>query len=258
MISNSNLDKVVCALKLAIKDTFTYDMWIDLGDRTGTKEIITDHSRLLRSLQFGDDDYEFCIRMVLPKIIEMNPENLSIIEEFVGLEKWLKENDNQLYSDLYGGVSASLADVEKSAQINNLTQLNKQLLRIRNSISEDPELAIGSSKELLESLMKKILVEHGYNIGKEDLPKLLKEMHRVFGFEEGDSNKSEHNKFIRVINNLGQVIVGIGELRNHFGTGHGRDIEIQINDIHARLVVDAATTVANYYLALYLSRVRSK
>lgn len=46
----------------------------------------------------------------------------------------------------------------------DLQQLNRQVSRISNSIDNDPDLAIGTAKELLETVCKTILVERGGGI----------------------------------------------------------------------------------------------
>jgi hypothetical protein len=50
--------QVILLLGEAIKETFTDFDWTKIGYLTGITEWINGHSRLLRSLRWGDEDYE--------------------------------------------------------------------------------------------------------------------------------------------------------------------------------------------------------
>ncbi|MBC8155474.1 MAG: hypothetical protein H7Z72_21510 [Bacteroidetes bacterium] len=77
------------ALHEFIRDHFTKSDWIKLGYLLDSQELIEEHPRLLRSLDFKDDDYEGNILQVLSKIISESAGNLPEIERFVD-EKKLK------------------------------------------------------------------------------------------------------------------------------------------------------------------------
>src|SRR5882724_3049657 len=132
---DGNRGKLVLALKRAIERTFDEGKWLELGYLTDTDGIISGHPRLLRSLNWGDPDYAACVLSVLPEIIGPNDRNLAIVEEFVGLEEWLRENDPTLYAELYdGGHVIPLAEVEGAAGALDIVELNRHALRIRNGI----------------------------------------------------------------------------------------------------------------------------
>jgi hypothetical protein len=79
MRPNVNRNKVILALKRAIEATFDDGTWRELGYLTDSIEIIEGHSRLLRSLYWGDPDYDGNILQVLPKILGQNFENIEIV-----------------------------------------------------------------------------------------------------------------------------------------------------------------------------------
>jgi hypothetical protein len=59
----------------------------------------------------------------------------------------------------------------------------------------------------------------------------------------------------RLLGNLGQVSQGIAELRNLYGTGHGKDGTFRgLGPRHARLAVGAATTLATFLFETHESR----
>jgi hypothetical protein len=110
-------NKLCLALKRAIEAKFGEAEWLELGYLTEQVDLIQEHPRLLKSLGWGDPDYPSNVMQVVPKILGENLENLPTVEEFVGLEAWLKENDERLYADLYGGGVVSLEQIEKAAAI---------------------------------------------------------------------------------------------------------------------------------------------
>ena len=59
----------------------------------------------------------------------------------------------------------------------------------------------------------------------------------------------------RMLSNLNQVSQGIAELRNLYGTGHGRDGRfIGLKPRHAKLAVGAAATLGTFLLETHLER----
>lgn len=75
------------ALHEFIQDHFTKSDWIKVGYLTDSLELIEEHPRLLRSLDFKDDDYEGNSLQVLSKLISENASNLYEIERFIEAKK---------------------------------------------------------------------------------------------------------------------------------------------------------------------------
>lgn len=75
------------ALHEFIQDHFTKSDWIKVAYLTDSLELIEDHPRLLRSLDFKDDDYEGNSLQVLSKLISESSSNLYEIEHFVEAKK---------------------------------------------------------------------------------------------------------------------------------------------------------------------------
>lgn len=99
----ANPNKVLVGLKRVVVATFNSGSWKELGCLVGRPEAIEEHPRLLRSLSFGDDDYDSCAFAVLRTLAGENFENIDAIEKFVELEPWLLENDPAFHQELYGG-----------------------------------------------------------------------------------------------------------------------------------------------------------
>ncbi len=252
MKPDANRSKVILAFKKAIEATFDDGRWRELAYLTDTVELVEGHPRLLRSLSWGDDDYGTCILQVLPRILGTNPENLRSVEEFVGLEAWLRTNEPDLYEQLYGGLPTALDELESVHGVHNVLELNQQIARIRRSIPDDPALAVGSAKDLLETVLKTILEERGITSVRGDIPELLKEVQKLTGLDPRSIVRgSEWETLRRTLSNLAQVIVGVDEVRNLAGTGHGRTKTPPLDAVHARLVVNSAATIATYLLEMH-------
>lgn len=253
MKPNANRDKAVLALKRAIEATFDDDRWRELGYVTNTRRIIEEHPRLLRSLHWGDDDYGGCVLRVLELMVHEDRDNIRRIEEFIGLEAWLKTNDPALYAELYSGAPLPLEAVEAAISVLDIVELNNQLARIKHSIRSDPALAVGSAKELLETVMKLILTAENVAFNGDDIPALLKKVQKALALDPKvvDKTTAEGQVLMRTLNNLGQVVVGVAETRNLVGTGHGRVTGAQVSAIHARLVVNASATLATFLVEVW-------
>lgn len=77
------LGKRLIALRERIAARFNAGNWEEIGLLTGCTDIINNHSRLLRSLSFGDDDYDGNVLTVLRQITEYQPQALPIIESYL-------------------------------------------------------------------------------------------------------------------------------------------------------------------------------
>jgi hypothetical protein len=125
--------------------------------------------------------------------------------------------------------------------------------RINASIETDPSLAIGSTKELIEATLKTILNGCGleYDDKKDDIPKLLKQVQKSLELapDEVDGSKKGAEVIKRVLSNLGSVAVGVAELRNLYGSRHGKGQKSQgLTSRHARLVIGSGTTLCAFLL----------
>lgn len=62
---------------------FSSSNWLELGSLTGQFGYVSNHPRLLRSLSFGDDDYDGCALETLMMMFDSAPENYSEIELYL-------------------------------------------------------------------------------------------------------------------------------------------------------------------------------
>jgi hypothetical protein len=126
--------------------------------------------------------------------------------------------------------------------------VSRQVTRMQSALGSEPDVAIGTAKEFVETICKTILRERGLALDpNEKMPRLVKQVAASLDLVPkeivGLSKATETVK--RLLSNLGTVSDGLAELRNLHGTGHGKDAStVGLELRHARLAVGAATTLA--------------
>lgn len=157
-------------------------------------------------------------------------------------------------------METSLSSLKEHFNKSAATYVAQQITRMESAIYEDTSLAIGTSKELVETICRTILSERGKAIdGKPDLPKLVKAT--VKELELAPENIPDHAKAVETIrillSNLATITNGIAELRNKYGTGHGKEATAKGLDArHAKLAVGAASTLAVFLLETHQDRLK--
>lgn len=128
------------------------------------------------------------------------------------------------------------------------TYVTQQITRMEASVVNDPDLAIGTAKELVETCCKTILHERRIAIPKNtDLPQLVKLTSKELRLTPEDipDEAKAAETIKRLLSNLASITQGIAELRNQYGTGHGKlSIVKGLTPRHAKLAVGAASTLA--------------
>lgn len=140
----------------------------------------------------------------------------------------------------------------------NEEYVNIQISTMEAAINSKPYLAIGIAKELIETICKTILTERGKIVNKDwDLPKLFKETIKELRLTPSDiPDEAKASITIKsVLGSLSTVVHGISELRNSYGSGHGKDSRfLGLKPRHAKLVVGAASTLAIFVLETYKTK----
>lgn len=141
-------------------------------------------------------------------------------------------------------------------------ELHRQLERIQEAVENDPPLAIGTAKELIESACKTVLEEHSVSVDADwKLGRLVKEARTVLNLlpEDIPADAKGTDAIQRLLANLGAIAQSLGELRNLYGTGHGRRGSAKgLSPRHARLAVGAAATLVVFLLETHWHHQRVK
>lgn len=118
-----------------------------------------------------------------------------------------------------------LEEVSKVAERLSGHHVGQQSRRLREAVEKDPELAIGTAKEFLETLCKAILADRKVLVAKDiDFPALVKTTIKnlsVVPPELAEQSQSART-VTALLGNLGAIGHQLAEIRNQFGTGHGR------------------------------------
>lgn len=126
--------------------------------------------------------------------------------------------------------------------------VSRQITRMEAAVADDPGLAIGTAKELVESCCKTILDARGVAYPRAaDIPELVKLTAKELDLTPADipERAKAGDTIKRLLSNLASITHGVAELRNHYGTGHGKAAGARgLQSRHARLAVGAASTLA--------------
>lgn len=179
---------------------------------------------------------------------------------FRSLKKWI-ERDGFVYSN--GklnriGKNNGLEHIADAVRLFDLPELHRQIHRMQDAVESDPALAIGTAKELIESVCKTILEQRQISHDEDlDIGQLVKEVRKALGLiPESIPNSARGAESIRrLLSNLGNVAQGVGELRNLYGTGHGKVGAVKgLSPRHARLAVGAAATLSTFLFETHIER----
>jgi len=137
--------------------------------------------------------------------------------------------------------------------------LQEHLRRIEDGILQDPGLAIGSAKELVESVAKMVLHHFGQPTDK-DRETFSQLVGRALGALDLKAEKINDASVAaeasrKVLGSLAGIAGGMAEIRNAFGTGHGRRHASGITVRHARLMVGSAATLCQFMISTYEERI---
>ena len=138
------------------------------------------------------------------------------------------------------------------------TYVTQQITRMEAAVDNDPGLAIGTAKELVETCCKTILHERNIAVPKGiEMPQLIKLTCRELQLTPEDiPEKAKAVETIkRLLSNLATITQGISELRNLYGTGHGKKAGAKgLSPRHAKLAVGAASTLAVFLAETHRTR----
>lgn len=121
-------------------------------------------------------------------------------------------------------------------------------------VKTNTDLALGSAKELLEIVCKSILSEKNLIYRRYDPFKTFKETINSVGILESSSasNKEQADRSIRqILSGLNSVIQGVSELRNGYGSGHGKEASFKrLEPQYVEFVVSIVSNIVVFILQI--------
>jgi hypothetical protein len=150
-------------------------------------------------------------------------------------------------------------ELERYERLGDPQVLREHLRRIDRDLKNDPPGAIGSSKELVESVCKTILDDYQEPYGRgDDLPDLYKKVQRVLNLntEAVPDDRRGSKAAVKALRALVTTIQSLAELRNAIGSGHGQTRNSPALTRHARLAFNSAVAVTEFLLDTWHVRKR--
>jgi hypothetical protein len=152
-----------------------------------------------------------------------------------------------------GGVimSASSAPATKSLQellrSKDLPGVEKEFQRAIATVESDPPAGVTAACSLLEALFKTIIEDEGLQLpSDQSIVPLYKPVRDHFHLNPAEVAEQDLK---RIMTGLISILDGIGALRTHTGSAHGRGRQsIELSSSHARLAINGAHTLAFFLL----------
>ena len=184
-------------------------------------------------------------------------------EQVQRLASWLKKDG---YDFVAGRIvpingAVSLGAIKAKAIAFDTAYMAQQIKRIEHAVDDDPAHAIGCAKELIETCCRTILEDRGKPVtDKPDvLPLVRRAMEELKMVPEGIPDEAKGAKTIKaLLGNLATMSQSLAELRNLYGTGHGKHGRAKgLTPRHARLAVGAAATLTNFLFDAHQEKLES-
>lgn len=215
-------------------------------------------------LHCDDETYLKFLAMTVHPRVRTNPDEVSKLTEIYnkhldadGFE--VAQTDEISGKPIYSGRQKAIGQahlVAKKVEIKkylNTAYVNSKINTMTDAIHKDTDLAIGTAKELLETTCKSILKQKGASIDPNwTLPQLLKETTSSLDFtpKEADDPAKADKAIRQILGGIASIVHGVAELRNGYGTGHGKDADFKGLEIkYAKLFVGVVSEIAILYLA---------
>ncbi|MFF2016571.1 abortive infection family protein [Paenibacillus sp. NPDC058177] len=158
---------------------------------------------------------------------------------------------------LYGGKAFSqiAKRSERLIDVFNSDYIAAQIRQMNEAIEKHPADAIGKAKELLESCCHTILAGKTISVNKDwSVQQLVKNTCKELKLTPDDipDTAKASDTIKQILGNLSAISAGMAELRNSYGTGHGKSSTYKgLSPRHARLAVGASTTTVFFLWETY-------
>jgi len=240
---------------IAIKEAFlkaSHDInWTEVGMLTRCKDIIASEDRLERSRLFGDPDYDEHVLNVLEGAVDRDPQNESILVQYVQSKLTGPYVEDSPVRDRLQKIADHL-DAIRVIGADDLSEhphIAAHVNRIKGDVIDDPESAIGSSKDLVESALKTFLDKPDSELKGQSIPQLTKAARNKL--TRGLGNLERDDDLLKMLSNFGQILDSIATVRNKYGTGHGHGPSHEF-DLPQPYVVLAANSAIS--MAIFLTQ----
>lgn len=156
---------------------------------------------------------------------------------------------------LDGGTVAIVKTAESLKTKFSSEYLSQQIDLMVQMQTTNPTNAIGMAKELIESCCKTILDEKGITYSKDDnVPQLASKTMDILNLLPANIQSTDRgtDAIRAVLGSLRAIPTKLAEIRNPFGSGHGKSASFQGLEVrHAKLAVGSSITFVDFIWNTY-------
>ena len=204
--------------------------WKKFAIRFGLNDEILEHPRFLRSLSWRDPDYEGIVLELVDDLCTANVEAVKHLFDMSDVQDKLDEDIIKAWNGEADPLIAALShSFEEVQETRGAIDLSACAARVEAALPNDPQQAIGATKDLLEAAMRSILNARGIaKVEKLDFPSLTNTCFIELGLVQGEPPKSKvEGKVRKIAESAKKIVLASNELRNLVGTGHGRVVGME-------------------------------
>ena len=228
------------SLKKAIDDRFNVSDWREFSMENNAP-YIEHHARLLRSLQYGDEDYGSAVLQMLNYMWENDEDALKTLFSHEKLQRKLENDAPDLFAAIHNDVEHIAVEDEalsSSEVVRRALSDAKELIRSSGATS-----AVDRVHTALHGYLRDICEDESlsYPAGAtvQRLYKSIREGHSAF------ATAGPHEEEIKKISySMASALDAVNTLRNQASVAHPN--EHLLDEVDAKLVVNAARTLFNY------------
>jgi len=237
--------KILLALQKAIVKQFTETDWTEFGYTSGQHEYIRSHSRLMRSLHFGDEDYGACVFQALEYFANYDSDAIVTLLEHPKVRRQLDREAPDVLSLL--GLDSEHLQSEALLAASSVDVVLRALADAEHLLhANGPVSAVDRLHTALHGYFRSLCADAGIDVPKDAsvtaLFKGLRAEHPALQF------LGQHDKdMVRVLNGFANVLDALNFIRNNASVAHPN--EHLLDEPEAILALNATRTVFNYVRA---------
>jgi len=154
---------------------------------------------------------------------------------------------------LGGATSLPTRSLKQVLKDRDLSGVDKEFDRALANIEKDPPAAITAACSILESLFKVYIEDSAIEMPTDQsLKPLWKTASKHLGL---DPAAIEDDDLKRILSGMYSIVDGIGSLRTHTGSAHGRGRRAyKLKARHARLAIHASHTLVGFFIETWDER----
>ncbi|MGX4645579.1 abortive infection family protein [Holzapfeliella sp. JNUCC 80] len=213
----------------------------EIDSRTSIKNVIFDSNLSVEKVfNFVQEIASVVVRQCENGLMEQSDLNHLIdMDSLMGNYKF----DNPIFEDF---------NAHEIMQKDMITKIIQKMLVDSENYPED---SIGKAKELMEAVMKTILDKRDVNYKRKvNMPTLFKKVYQTLNLNPDTSSDSKLSDITKqILDGFKDSTEGLKDLRNNFGSGHGKSEEeiIKITPRYAHLAINSVYTIIIFLIETY-------